>query len=136
MEDESVNTSMDTGLLDDTTEDDGTPTLVPSTLSSDWVTQMDQEQAIDNAAGNFDKDLETIPRGTGQADIAATSTPRSDDQAEAFLQNVGEAWRSKQADPSLIVHVKSPSKDWTTVQPSQELKPKGNSEKWLYLPLH
>ena len=137
MEDESVNNmSMDTALLDTDTEDDGTPVLVPDTSSTDWSSQVDQERAIDNAADNFDKDLETIPSGTGKADIAATSTTRSDEQAEAFLQNVGAAWKSKQANPSLIVHIRSPNKDWTTVQPHQELQPQGKSKKWPYLPLH
>ena len=133
MEDESVNNmSLDTALLDTDTEDDGTPVLVPDTTSTDWSSQVEQERAADSAVNNFDKDFETtIPSGTGKADIAATRTTSSDEQAEAFLQNVGTAWKSHQANPSLIVHIRSPNKDWTTVQPHQELQPQGKSKNGL-----
>ena len=138
MEDESVNNmSLDTALLDTDTEDDGTPVLVPDTTSTDWSSQVEQERAADSAVNDFDKDFETtIPSGTGKADIAATRTTSSDKQADAFLQNVSTAWKSHQANPSLIVHIRSPNKDWTTVQPHQELQPQGKPKKWPYLPLH
>ena len=127
-------------LLDDTTEEDGTPALISTdSPSMDWAADVDAELGTNTAITGPEKDLETNGSSGGANKVGepAISTAESDKQADLFLKSVGEAWKKKQSDPELVVYVKSPRKAWTEVQPQPELIPKGKKsiEKMALLPL-
>ena len=110
------------GLLDEVTDDDhNVPTPLADinmTLddSVDWVKSSEQE------FGTEQRNPETSglqgPSKTPALTDAPVATPNQ--QADSFLQKIGEAWREKQSNPELTIHVASPGQDWKTV-------PKGKS---------
>ena len=106
------------GLLDEVTEDDNNvPTPLGDTSmtalddSIDWAKNTEQE------FGTGQLDPETSGSHGPSKTPAFTGAPANnpDQQADSFLQKIGEAWRQKQANPELTIHVASPGKDWKTV---------------------
>ena len=105
------------GLLDEVTDDDhNVPTPLADinmTLddSVDWVKSTEQE------FGTEQHNAETSglqgPSKTPALTDAPVATPNQ--QADSFLQKIGEAWREKQSNPELTIHVASPGQDWKTV---------------------
>ena len=105
------------GLLDEVTDDDhNVPTPLADinmTLddSVDWVKSSEQE------FGTEQRNPETSGLQGPSKTPAFTDAPAntSDQQADSFLQKIGEAWREKQSNPELTIHVASPGQDWKTV---------------------
>ena len=106
------------GLLDEVTDDDhNVPTPLGDTSmtalddSVDWVKSTEQE------FGTEQRNPETSglqgPSKTPAFTDAPVATPNQ--QADSFLQKIGEAWREKQSNPELTIHVASPGQDWKTV---------------------
>ena len=106
------------GLLDEVTDDDhNVPTPLGDTSmtalddSVDWVKSTEQEfgtgQLNPETSGSHG------PSKTPALTDAPAVTPNQ--QADSFLQKIGEAWREKQSNPELTIHVASPGQDWKTV---------------------
>ena len=105
------------GLLDEVTDDDhNVPTPLADinmTLddSVDWVKSSEQEFGTEQHNPEISglQGPSKTPAFTG----APVATPNQ--QADSFLQKIGEAWREKQSNPELTIHVASPGQDWKTV---------------------
>ena len=105
------------GLLDEVTDDDrNVPTPLADinmTLddSVDWVKSSEQEFGTEQ----HNPEISGLqgPSETPAVTGAPVATPNQ--QADSFLQKIGEARREKQSNPELTIHVASPGQDWKTV---------------------